>query len=138
MKLRLLLEGNHRLLAVCSGRGDCHLLDFLNDLESNFQDQVDRVLYRLEETARHGPSSNPEICRKLGQEIWEFREGRIRILWFYGENLEVIICSHGFLKKTQKTPKNEKTRAIAARKKYLGNLARGEIQILRNEEDIES
>jgi hypothetical protein len=103
MKLLLLLEGGCRLLAVCSGRGDCHLLDFLHELGSNFQDQVDRVFFRLEETARRGPSSNLEICRKIGQEIWEFREGRIRILWFYGENFEVIICSHGFLKKTQKT-----------------------------------
>jgi phage-related protein len=93
------------------------------------------VLYRLEETARREPSSNPEMCRKIGQEIWEFREGRLRILWFYGENLEVIICSHGFLKKTQKTPKNEKNRAVIFRKQYLRLLAQGEIEILRDEED---
>lgn len=132
MNLRLLLEEKYRLLAVCSGRSDCQLLDFLNELGSNLQDQADRVFYRLEETARHGPSSNPEICRKIGQEIWELREGRIRVLWFYGEDLEIIICSHGFLKKTQKNPKNEKTRAVSARKDYFRTLAQGEIKILKD------
>jgi|UniRef100_A0A7V6A1D9 phage-related protein/transcriptional regulator with XRE-family HTH domain len=136
MKLRLLLEGNHRLLAVCSGRGDCQLLEFLDELKGDFSDQAVRMLNRLEETARQGPSRKPEICRKIGQEIWEFREGKIRVLWFYGENLEVIICSHGFLKKAQKTPKNEKNRALATRKQYFGDLAQEEIKILRDEEEV--
>jgi phage-related protein len=138
LNLRLLLEERYRVLAVCSGRGDCHLLEFLDELEKNFQDQADRIFFRLEETARQGPSINPEICRKIGQEIWEFREGRIRILWFYGENREIIICSHGFLKKTQKTPQNEKNRAVAARKQYFRSLAQGENKISKDDEDIES
>jgi phage-related protein len=138
MKLRLLLEGRYRILAVCSRRGDCQLLDFLNELDSNFQDQADRMLFRLEETARRGPSTNPDICRKIGQEIWEFRAGRIRVLWFYGENLEVIICSHGFLKRTPKTPRNEKQKAVATRRQYFGDLAHGDLQILRDENANES
>jgi phage-related protein len=96
------------------------------------------MFFRLEDTARRGPSTNPEICRKIGEEIWEFREGRIRVLWFFGENLEVIICSHGFLKMTPKTPKTEKQRAVAARKQYFGDLAHGDLQILKNENAIES
>jgi phage-related protein len=118
--------------------GGLSVVGFLNELDRNFQDQVDRMLFRLEETARRGPSTNPDICRKIGQEIWEFREGRIRVLWFYGEYLEVIICSHGFLKRTQKTPKTEKQRAFAARKQYFGELAHGDLQILGDENALES
>jgi len=135
MKLRLLLAARYRLLAVCSGRGDCQLLDFLNELEGQFAKQADRMYVRLEETARQGPSSRSEICRKLSQEVWEFREGRVRVLWFYGEEPEIIICSHGFFKSSQKTPRSEVRRAIASRKRYFAALARGEIEILSEEDE---
>jgi hypothetical protein len=56
-------------------------------------------------------------------------EGRHRVL---------AVCSHGFLKMTPKTPKTEKQRAVAARKQYFGDLAHGDLQILKNENAIES
>lgn len=138
MKLRLLLEGHYRVLAVCSGRGDCQLLEFLNQLEGNFINQADRMLNRLEVTAHQGPSRNPEICRKIGQEIWEFREGRLRVLWFHGEREEIIVCSHGFFKQSQKTPRIEKNRALDCRKRYLADLAQGDIDILLDEDESEN
>ncbi len=138
MKLRLLLEGNYRVLAVCSGRGDCQLLEFLNQLEGDFSDQAARMYHRLEETARQGPSRRQEICRKIGQEIWEFREGKLRVLWFYGEREEIIVCSHGFFKQSQKTPRIEKNRALDCRRRYFAALAQGDIDILLDEDESEN
>lgn len=54
------------------------------------------------------------LCRSLGSGLWEVRSqltgGRIgRVLFFVHENQMVLL--HGFMKKTQKTPKAELTLA---------------------------
>ena len=65
-----------------------------------------------------------KILKKLTDEIWEFRtrfdKQQIRLLAFWDPNMKaLIICTHGFIKKTQKTPKSEIKKALEFRKKYL-------------------
>ena len=65
-----------------------------------------------------------KILKKLTEEIWEFRtrydEQQIRLLAFWDPNSKsLIVCTHGFIKKTQKTPKSEINKALEFRKKYL-------------------
>lgn len=60
-------------------------------------------------------------------EIWEFRtlfnRTYYRMFAFYDKKLRAhIVCTHGFVKKTDKTPTNEITKAEDIRKQYLGNL----------------
>lgn len=68
--------------------------------------------------------NDTNILKKLTDEIWEFRtrydKEQIRLLAFWDSNLKsMIVCTHGFVKKTQKTPKSEIKKALEFRKKYL-------------------
>ena len=68
--------------------------------------------------------NDSKIFKKLTNEIWEFRtrydKQQIRLLAFWDPNLKsMIICTHGFIKKTQKTPKSEIDKALKFRNRYL-------------------
>ena len=65
-----------------------------------------------------------EVFKKLeGTNIWEFRTIyagiKYRLLSFFDKEARaLIVTTHGFLKKTQKTPTKEIERAEAIRKQY--------------------
>lgn len=68
-----------------------------------------------------------EIFKKLeGTDIWEFRTlfngtaYRLLAFWDTEENA-LIIATHGFIKKTQKTPGKEIERAEYLRKEYFNS-----------------
>jgi len=56
----------------------------------------------------------------------------LRIFWFYDEG-RLIICTSGFVKKGQKTPRSEIEHAIRIMDEYFEDKKRGEIQIPEEE-----
>lgn len=67
-----------------------------------------------------------ELFKKLDEDIWEFRtlynRTYYRLLAFWDSASEtVIICTHGFIKKSGKTPLSELEHAKELRKKYYNN-----------------
>lgn len=65
-----------------------------------------------------------DLFEKLNENIWEFRtifnNIKYRLLSFWDtENRAMIIATHGFTKKTQKTPPKEIAKAEAIRIEYL-------------------
>ncbi len=67
-----------------------------------------------------------ELFKKLNDEIWEFRtkyQGiTYRLLSFWDKDSgALVVATHGFLKKTQKTPLKEIERAEALRREYYRN-----------------
>lgn len=72
---------------------------------------------------------DPEVFKKLADtDIWEFRtyynKQRYRVLafWDKGEPIDtLVIATHGFIKKTQKTPKKEINKALSIREQYFNS-----------------
>ena len=72
---------------------------------------------------------DPETFKKLANtDIWEFRtyfnKQRYRVLAFWDKTQPVdtlVIATHGFIKKTQKTPQKEIDKAISIRELYFKN-----------------
>lgn len=68
-----------------------------------------------------------ELFKKLeNTDIWEFRTlyngNCYRLLSFWDTETEaLVIATHGFQKKTQKTPRKEIEKAEAIRKEYFDN-----------------
>jgi hypothetical protein len=69
--------------------------------------------------------NNSELFKKLNDDIWEFRtfyQGRqIRLLAFWDKTSDkpkIVICTHGFIKKDWKVPKQEIDKAIKIMKTY--------------------
>jgi phage-related protein len=100
--------------------GKSPIQDFLDSLPGKVAQKVTWVLNLLEDLDII-PSS---YFKKLGgtEEIWECRiqlgSNAYRIFCFFVDS-SVVILTHGFLKKSQKTPKHEIEKAEAYRKDFL-------------------
>lgn len=84
---------------------------------------VNKILYNID-LAEH--TNDPRLFKKLTKEIWEFRthyDGiQVRLLAFWDKNDKtqtLVIATHGFVKKGDKVPQNEITRAIQLRDEYF-------------------
>lgn len=69
---------------------------------------------------------DPKLLKKVDKEIWEFRTRfktqQIRLFAFWDkESKSLIVCTHGFIKKTQKLPAKELKRARSLRDKYFNS-----------------
>src|SRR4051794_26688530 len=117
MRLRRVRRATWDVLAICGPRGDCALLEVLRGLEGQLAADGRAMLRLLAMVAEQGPPRNVEVSHKIAGEIWELIAGRLRVLWFYDEG-RLVICSHGFLKRTRKTPVAEVDRARAAYEAY--------------------
>ena len=94
--------------------------NFLKSLPEKVSDKIRSNIRRVQKGER-----NIELFKKLeGTEIWEFRtlfcKNAYRLFSFWDtENETLVIATHGIIKKTQKTPQKEITKAEQIRKMYF-------------------
>ena len=69
---------------------------------------------------------DPNLFKKLTDDIWEFRTSfqsndyRLLAFWDKTDNQNtLVICTHGFIKKSQKTPKSEIQKVLKIRLEYF-------------------
>ena len=99
----------------------CPVIDFLDSLNGKTAQKITWVLKLIEETQK----VPKEYFKKLSPyDICEvrisFSGNKYRILSFLYDNSQLIL-THGFIKKTQKTPKNEIDKALAYKEEFLTN-----------------
>jgi phage-related protein len=94
--------------------------DFLDSLDEKTKE---KVIYNIKKAQ---VVSDKELFKKLKDEIWEFRtlfkKTHIRLFAFWDKTDKidtVVITTHGFIKKTDKTPKSEIEKAEKIRKGYF-------------------
>ena len=70
--------------------------------------------------------NDPELFKKLNELIWGFRTKynknyyRLFAFWDKTDSVEtLVLATHGFVKKSKRTPKNEIIRAEEIRKEYF-------------------
>lgn len=103
-----------------SASGACPVEDFLDSQPGKIAKKIVWVL-RLIEDMEFVPT---QYFAKLPgtEEIWECRvnlaSNAYRVLCFLSGKSSVVL-THGFIKKTRKTPRNEINRAEASRRDYL-------------------
>ena len=99
--------------------GKCPVVEFMDSLPGKVAQKVTWVLDIIE-THDNLPSSY--FKKLVNTEIWEcriqFGSNIYRIFCFFDGN-SVVILTHGFIKKTQKTPKGEIERAERYMNDYL-------------------
>jgi phage-related protein len=118
---------NRTVLFYSAADGKCPIRDFLDSLPAKVAQKVTWV-FRLLEELDIVPSS---YFKKLvgTEEIWEcritFASNAYRIFCFFMEN-SVVVLTHGFVKKSQKTPRSEIEKAEAYRRDFLKRRGRHE------------
>ncbi|MGM9763597.1 MAG: type II toxin-antitoxin system RelE/ParE family toxin [Candidatus Cryptobacteroides sp.] len=101
---------------IMSGEVDA----FLSTLK---QDVRAKIIYNVDKVANG--FMDKDLFKKLeNTDIWEFRtlyKGiQYRLLAFWDTETEtLVVATHGFIKKTQKTPRKEIAKAEAIRKMYF-------------------
>ena len=110
------------LKARFKGIMSCEADAFLDTLR---QDIKDKIVYNVDKVANG--YMDKDLFKKLdGTDIWEFRtlyKGiQYRLLAFWDTDAEtLVIATHGFVKKTQKTPSKEINKAETIRKLYFNS-----------------
>lgn len=103
---------------------EIHLLDeafaYLKSLDKKHSE---KILYNIRKAQM---SRDPELFKKLTDDIWEFRTlyqgNQYRLLAFWdksGAKDTLVVSTHGFVKKRSKVPDNEIQRAIQLRARYF-------------------
>lgn len=134
MRLRRLATGTWQVLAICSDRGDCPVESFLAAQRGKLADQAQRMWALFDVVAADGPPRSTGISHKVAAEIWELIRGDLRVLWFYDQG-RAVICSHGFLKQTQKTPASHIHLAEANLARYRAAQRAGSLSIVEEDEE---
>lgn len=96
--------------------------EFLAELDPK---TTHKIFYNIDLTEQ---TNDPQLFKKLQNDIWEFRTkfGRIQIrllaFWDKSDNKNtLVIATHGFIKKVDKVPKNEISRAERLKAHYFNN-----------------
>lgn len=113
------MEAKEKFKVILSKEAD----DFLSKLESKIKD---KIIYNIRKSTY---IMDPELFKKLDDtDIWEFRthynriQYRLFAFWDKTSGVDtLVIATHGFVKKTQKTPQKEIMRAEEIRKMYFNS-----------------
>jgi len=96
--------------------------EFIESLDVETQD---KFILKQQLLQDFGPQLRYPHTEHIGEGVFELRfkgkEGQIRVLFFffYGKR---IIFTHGFVKRTQKTPRKEIEIALKRRKDFLARI----------------
>jgi phage-related protein len=129
---KLIKQGNHcTIRAIAKQNGDmprCEILEFIQDVRKSQPNELSKITALFKDAAQRGPPQNTEKFKKLKNTdgIYEFRISKLRLLCFY-DNAEasLIVCTHGFIKKTQKTPEKHITHAEQLKREYFNKQQEG-------------
>lgn len=96
--------------------------EFLSGLERK---HYEKILYNIRKAQ---VETDPELFKKLNDEIWEFRtlyqglQYRLLAFWDKTDATETLVVStHGFIKKRSKVPDSEIQKAKQTRTKYFAD-----------------
>lgn len=117
---------------MCNEHDRCTALEFLRNVEPRHKEAAARLLYRMEH--RHperGPRQGGTAKTRCLNGIWEWKEGRLRILWFEDERRDAIV-THGFVKPKgmRFTPPEQLTRATEAKEQHRQGVLMGTIEVI--------
>jgi len=103
-------------------------IEFLDEA-SEFLRTIDgkarlKIIFNIDKSKKY---NDPKTFKKLDDEIWEFRtkynnlQYRLLAFWDKRDNKNtLVICSHGFIKKTDKVPRQEIEKARQLMRQYFG------------------
>jgi len=110
-----IIEGRSFAIYGITNNDRCLFRDFIEGLNASDQKKIIALLKR---TADDGTPGNTEKFDSItGTRLWEFKSFQIRIFCFFDKG-KMIILTHGFIKKKNRTPSAEIEKALRLMKDY--------------------
>lgn len=103
---------------------DCQALDFLFFGQASYQAFRDGLLVYIEAIEEFGLSDETNSFYKIAHRdaksghIFEFKKGDLRLFFFKGHGKDVVICTDGVIKKTNKVDSKKINAALRMRNDY--------------------
>jgi phage-related protein len=135
LDVKILFDHRWQIASPAEADGQSQVEIFVDGLAASFSSSAEGLLIMLERHSRQGPDAfNTAQVHYVDQKekIYEYIKGRLRLFWFEDGD-RVVICTHGIIKKTQKTPKREIDRAIRVKRAYEDSKARNLLKLLKEE-----
>ena len=132
LNLRLVASGQKYEIFAVGENDHFAVLEFLNGLSDTESLYHGRLWSAIDWLAKNGPN-NPYIFRPLRNQFYEIVINVFRLVYFLTRK-DRVIMTHGFVKKTQKTPPIEIRRAESTRSRFLIEDARGTVTITNETE----
>ena len=109
---------------MISDRFEIELLEDAREFLLRIDDKAKlKLLFNIDKSKK---LNDPRVFKKLDNDIWEFRceyrklQHRLLAFWDKRNNKNtLVICTHGFIKKTDKVPKGEIEKARQLMKLYF-------------------
>ena len=104
--------------------GKSEIVDFLDELQAKSKasktDRINRekILAYIGALSRYGTRIGKPYVKHIDDEIWELRPLSNRIFFFYWKDNKFVLLHH-FIKKSQKTPSKEISKAKNNLKDFL-------------------
>ena len=135
LKLKIVRIGSRleiRALATPADGGEkdpCATLRFCQEIKDKYSEELVKLARLWTDIADDGPPSNDQKFKKLDgtSGLYEIKTSKLRVLCFWDEG-SLIICTHGFVKKSQKTPKSEIKKAEQAKTDYFDEKGKGTLE----------
>lgn len=132
MRLKVLYAHRWQIISPMEADGRSQVEVFMDEVGHSFGANLSGLLGMMERHSRFGSETfNTEQCHYVDQneKIYEYIKGRLRFFWFEDGD-RVVVCTHGIIKKTQKTPKREIAKAIRVKNAYKKNRDSGSITLI--------
>lgn len=114
-KLKLLLSGDKFKIYGLVINGTCDAENFLNELSDKEKAKITPL---LDYTVNNGLIRNEQKFKNIGHDIFEFKGFQSRILCFFDKG-QMIILSHGCIKKRDKLDPSEIKKARSRKEEYF-------------------
>ncbi|MCB1234476.1 MAG: type II toxin-antitoxin system RelE/ParE family toxin [Verrucomicrobiae bacterium] len=128
MERHFLQAGSLCRIYLLEDGGHCPAAEFLTEVAQAHENEFEKLQDLLDYASDHGPPRNKQKCRSLGDGLFEFKTGGgLRLFWFWDHG-HLILCTHGFVKKTRKTPRKERDLALGWKKRYEASRDAGRLK----------
>jgi phage-related protein len=118
MQAYLFQSGPHASIYLLGKGNNRPAEEFLTTVADDHPEEFAKLLSLLDHSCTHGLPKNKQKINTLGDGLFEFKTiGGLRLVWFWDAH-RVILCTHGFVKKRQDTPRGEIKTASDWKKDY--------------------
>lgn len=140
MNLKIVTRDKWTFYTPCNDDGSSELFSFLDNITSEYEADRAGLIVKLKKASYEnlGPQFfNKKICHIVDEKnnIFQIRHRTLRLLMFHSiTERRVIICSSAFIKRSQKTPSSEISKARTLQQQYETAVNEKSIVILPDEE----
>lgn len=119
-----------RFISTSDSEDDSEAIEYINSLKKGESDGYLALFSTFMESGTDKFTYANFHPIKIEKGLYQFLKGRHRLVCFFDEDDTIVICTHGFLKKTDPSPKDQIQHADKLKMKYFSAKEDGGLHIL--------